>query len=107
MENAGAVCPGVLVLTAGLSKPFRRLGKYPAMLQELARHVHEAHPDRGDTHRASVVYKDIAVSITHVSDFLYNDQLNRLCFLLFVIFFTEWLRCITSTKRTRASSRNR
>lgn len=62
MENAGAVCPGVLVLTAGLSKPFRRLGKYPAMLQELARHVHEAHPDRGDTHRASVVYKDIAVS---------------------------------------------
>ncbi|XP_022121038.1 rho guanine nucleotide exchange factor 7 isoform X2 [Pieris rapae] len=60
MENNGAVCPGVLVLTAGLSKPFRRLGKYPAMLQELARHVHEAHPDRGDTHRASVVYKDIA-----------------------------------------------
>ncbi|KAI8427849.1 hypothetical protein MSG28_002232, partial [Choristoneura fumiferana] len=60
MENAGAVCPGVLVLTAGLSKPFRRLSKYPAMLQELARHVHEAHPDRGDTHRASVVYKDIA-----------------------------------------------
>ncbi|XP_075992277.1 rho-type guanine nucleotide exchange factor isoform X1 [Anticarsia gemmatalis] len=60
MEDAGAVCPGVLVLTAGLSKPFRRLGKYPAMLQELARHVHEAHPDRGDTHRASVVYKDIA-----------------------------------------------
>ncbi|XP_046961973.1 rho guanine nucleotide exchange factor 7 [Vanessa cardui] len=60
MENAGAVCPGVLVLTAGLSKPFRRLGKYPAMLQELARHVHEAHPDRGDTHRASIVYKDIA-----------------------------------------------
>ncbi|CAK1603155.1 unnamed protein product [Parnassius mnemosyne] len=60
MENAGAVCPGVLVLTAGLSKPFRRLGKYPAMLQELARHVHEAHPDRGDTHRASVVFKDIA-----------------------------------------------
>ncbi|KAJ2953623.1 hypothetical protein O0L34_g1227 [Tuta absoluta] len=60
MESAGAVCPGVLVLTAGLSKPFRRLGKYPAMLQELARHVHEAHPDRGDTHRASIVYKDIA-----------------------------------------------
>ncbi|CAH4002280.1 unnamed protein product [Pieris brassicae] len=62
MENNGAVCPGVLVLTAGLSKPFRRLGKYPAMLQELARHVHEAHPDRGDTHRASAVYKDIASS---------------------------------------------
>lgn len=63
METAGAVSPGVLVLTAGLSKPFRRLGKYPAMLQELARHVHEAHPDRGDTHRASVVYKDLAVSL--------------------------------------------
>lgn len=68
MENAGAVCPGVLVLTAGLSKPFRRLGKYPAMLQELARHVHEAHPDRGDTYRASVVFKDIAVSRIRLSD---------------------------------------
>lgn len=78
MENAGAVCPGVLVLTAGLSKPFRRLGKYPAMLQELARHVHEAHPDRGDTHRASVVYKDIAVSLLHVKICFYpiDDCLN-------------------------------
>lgn len=77
MENAGAVCPGVLVLTAGLSKPFRRLSKYPAMLQELARHVHEAHPDRGDTHRASVVYKDIAVNI------------KTFCFCI-VIFWINW-----------------
>lgn len=79
MENAGAVCPGVLVLTAGLSKPFRRLGKYPAMLQELARHVHEAHPDRGDTHRASVVYKDIAVSVSLLLiNHFWNDE-NKQC----------------------------
>lgn len=62
MEKCGAVCPGILVLTTGLSKPFRRLDKYAAMLQELGRHVLESHPDRGDTHRAVAVYKDIAVS---------------------------------------------
>lgn len=62
MENAGAVSPGLLVLTTGLSKPFRRLDKYPGMLQELERHVEESHPDRGDTQRSVAVYKEIAAT---------------------------------------------
>lgn len=62
MEKQGAATPGLLVLTTGLSKPFRRLEKYSAMLQELERHMESSHPDRGDTQRSIVVYKDIAAS---------------------------------------------
>ncbi|XP_055713847.1 rho guanine nucleotide exchange factor 7 isoform X2 [Phlebotomus papatasi] len=60
MERQGAASPGLLVLTTGLSKPFRRLEKYSAMLQELERHMECGHPDRGDTQRSVAVYKDIA-----------------------------------------------
>ncbi|XP_034252099.1 rho guanine nucleotide exchange factor 7 isoform X1 [Thrips palmi] len=60
MESAGASIPGILVLTTGLSKPFRRLDKYASMLQELERHVEENHPDRGDTQRSVSIFKDIA-----------------------------------------------
>ncbi|XP_075211542.1 rho-type guanine nucleotide exchange factor isoform X2 [Lycorma delicatula] len=60
MESNGAASPGLLVLTAGLSKPFRRLEKYAGMLQELERHVEENHIDRGDTQRSVSVFKDIA-----------------------------------------------
>lgn len=61
MESCGAATPGILVLTIGLSKPFRRLEKYSGMLQELERHVEECHPDRGDIQRSIAVYKDVAV----------------------------------------------
>lgn len=63
MESAGASIPGILVLTTGLSKPFRRLDKYASMLQEMERHVEENHPDRGDTQRSVSIFKDIAVSL--------------------------------------------
>jgi len=59
MEQQGAAKPGILVLTAGLSKSFRRLEKYPAILQELERHQLLEHPDRGDTQRSISVYKDL------------------------------------------------
>lgn len=62
MEAQGAACPGLLVLTTGLSKPFRRLEKYSGILQELERHIEENHSDRGDTQRSVAVYKDIWVS---------------------------------------------
>ncbi|XP_065093246.1 rho guanine nucleotide exchange factor 7 isoform X4 [Ochlerotatus camptorhynchus] len=62
MEKQGAAKPGLLVLTTGLSKPFRRLDKYSAILQELERHMESCHPDRGDTQRSIAVYKDIASS---------------------------------------------
>jgi len=39
MEGRGAVSPGILSLTAGLSKPFMRLDKYLTLLQELDRHM--------------------------------------------------------------------
>lgn len=68
MERQGAATPGLLVLTTGLSKPFRRLDKYSAMLQELERHMESGHPDRGDTQRSIVVYKDIAVIICVVAN---------------------------------------
>lgn len=60
MEKQGAAKPGILVLTTGLSKPFRRLDKYSAILQELERHMEMSHPDRGDTQRSIAVYKDLA-----------------------------------------------
>ncbi|XP_055588788.1 uncharacterized protein LOC129741107 isoform X2 [Uranotaenia lowii] len=62
MEKQGAAKPGLLVLTTGLSKPFRRLDKYSAILQELERHMESGHPDRGDTQRSIAVFKDIASS---------------------------------------------
>ncbi|TGZ37905.1 Rho guanine nucleotide exchange factor 7 [Temnothorax longispinosus] len=60
MERSGAISPGILVLTTGLSKPFRRLDKYSAMLQELERYTEKNHPDRGDTQRSITVYREIA-----------------------------------------------
>lgn len=61
MERTGAISPGILVLTTGLSKPFRRLDKYSAMLQELERYTEKNHSDRGDTQRGIAVYREIAV----------------------------------------------
>ncbi|GIY49519.1 rho guanine nucleotide exchange factor 7 [Caerostris extrusa] len=49
LEEHGANSSGVLTVTTGLSKPFRRLEKYPALLLELLRHTPENHVDRGDT----------------------------------------------------------
>ncbi|KAK7067758.1 Rho guanine nucleotide exchange factor 6, partial [Halocaridina rubra] len=60
MESEGAMRPGIMVLTTALSKPFRRLDKYAAMLQEYERHLEEGHADKGDTQRSSHVYKELA-----------------------------------------------
>lgn len=62
MEKQGAAKPGILVLTTGLSKCFRRLDKYSAILQELERHMESGHADRGDTQRSISVFKEIAAS---------------------------------------------
>lgn len=61
MEENGAATPGILVLIAGLSKPFRRLDKYTGILQEIKRYMEESHVDRGDVSRSISVFKDIAV----------------------------------------------
>ncbi|XP_046821690.1 rho guanine nucleotide exchange factor 7 [Vespa crabro] len=66
MEDSGAISPGILVLTTGLSKPFRRLDKYSAMLQELERYTEKNHSDRGDTQRSIAVYREIADSCSSI-----------------------------------------
>lgn len=78
MERQGAASPGLLVLTTGLSKPFRRLDKYAAMLQELERHMESGHPDRGDTQRSISIYKDIAVSCRIVLN-IFRSYFSFIC----------------------------
>jgi len=39
MESNGSSSPGAMALTGQLSRPFRRLDKYPALLKELERHI--------------------------------------------------------------------
>lgn len=51
-----------MVLTMGLSKPFRHLEKYPGVAQELEQHMEDDHPDRGDTQRSIAFFKSVAVS---------------------------------------------
>lgn len=48
-------------ITSLLSISFRRLDKYPALLQELQRYTEENHSDRGDIQRAGFVYREISV----------------------------------------------
>lgn len=50
-----------VIITSSLSVSFRRLDKYPALLQELQRYTEENHVDRGDTQRAGFLYREIAV----------------------------------------------
>ncbi|CAH2315142.1 rho guanine nucleotide exchange factor 6 isoform X1 [Pelobates cultripes] len=57
MEAQGAAGSGILMLTTSLSKPFIRLDKYVTLLQELERHMEEAHPDHKDVLRATASFK--------------------------------------------------
>ncbi|XP_033829726.1 rho guanine nucleotide exchange factor 6 isoform X4 [Periophthalmus magnuspinnatus] len=61
MESQGANAPGILTLTISLSKPFIRLDKYPTLLQELERHVEEAHPDYPDIIKATAAFKNLVM----------------------------------------------
>ncbi|XP_048400581.1 rho guanine nucleotide exchange factor 6 isoform X1 [Stegostoma tigrinum] len=59
MERQGASSPGILILTTSLSKPFLRLDKYPALLQELERHMEESHPDYPDILKGMTAFKNL------------------------------------------------
>ncbi|XP_063280273.1 rho guanine nucleotide exchange factor 6-like isoform X5 [Prinia subflava] len=59
MENQGAASPGILILTTSLSKPFLRLDKYVTLLQELERHMEEAHADHEDVLKASTSFRSL------------------------------------------------
>ncbi|XP_005045742.1 PREDICTED: rho guanine nucleotide exchange factor 6 isoform X2 [Ficedula albicollis] len=59
MESQGAASPGILILTTSLSKPFLRLEKYVTLLQELERHMEEAHADHEDVLKAITSFKSL------------------------------------------------
>uniref|UniRef100_A0AAX7TFF9 Rho guanine nucleotide exchange factor (GEF) 7a n=1 Tax=Astatotilapia calliptera TaxID=8154 RepID=A0AAX7TFF9_ASTCA len=66
MEGRGAVSPGILTLTTGLSKPFMRLDKYPTLLKELERHMEENHPDRPDIQKCMSSFKSLSAQCQEV-----------------------------------------
>ncbi|TDH06773.1 hypothetical protein EPR50_G00116420 [Perca flavescens] len=66
MEGKGAVSPGILTLTTGLSKPFMRLDKYPNLLKELERHMEESHPDRPDIQKCMASFKNLSAQCQEV-----------------------------------------
>ncbi|NXF06341.1 ARHG6 factor, partial [Smithornis capensis] len=59
MESQGAANPGILILTTSLSKPFLRLDKYVTLLQELERHMEEAHADHEEVVKAITSFKSL------------------------------------------------
>lgn len=61
MEIQGVACQGILTLTTSLSKPFMRLDKYISLLQELERHMEEAHPDHEDVLRSVTCFKSLVL----------------------------------------------
>ncbi|NXH33736.1 ARHG6 factor, partial [Myiagra hebetior] len=61
METQGAANPGILILTTSLSKPFLRLDKYVTLLQELERHMEEAHADHEDVLKAVTSFKSLVL----------------------------------------------
>ncbi|KAJ7403801.1 Rho guanine nucleotide exchange factor 6 [Pitangus sulphuratus] len=62
MESQGAANPGILILTTSLSKPFLRLDKYVTLLQELERHMEEAHPDHEEVLKAVTSFKSLVLT---------------------------------------------
>ncbi|XP_071395342.1 rho guanine nucleotide exchange factor 7a isoform X1 [Centroberyx affinis] len=66
MEGRGAVSPGILTLTTGLSKPFMRLDKYPTLLKELERHMEESHSDRPDIQKCMASFKNLSAQCQEV-----------------------------------------
>ena len=63
MESQGASKPGLMILTTGLSRPFRHLERYAGLMQEVEQHLPDDHPDRGDTQRSIGFYKNVAVRV--------------------------------------------
>jgi len=57
---AGGGVPGLMVLTTGLSRPFRQLERLAGAIQEVEQHLEDDHADRGDTQRSIGYYKEVA-----------------------------------------------
>ena len=62
MSGGGGVnqAPGLMMLTTGLSRPFRQLERLAGAIQEVQQHLEDDHMDRGDTQRSIGFYKESA-----------------------------------------------
>lgn len=58
--GGGGNAPGLMVLTTGLSRPFRQLERLAGAIQEVNQHLEDNHADRGDTQRSIGFYKEVA-----------------------------------------------
>ena len=52
--------PGLMLLTTGLSRPFKQLERLAGAIQEVEQHLEDDHVDRGDTQRSIGFYKEVA-----------------------------------------------
>ena len=52
--------PGLMLLTTGLSRPFKQLERLAGAIQEVEQHLEDDHADRGDTQRSIGFYKEVA-----------------------------------------------
>ena len=57
---AGGNVPGLMLLTTGLSRPFKQLERVAGAIQEVEQHLEDDHADRGDTQRSIGFYKEVA-----------------------------------------------
>lgn len=58
--------PGLMLLTTGLSRPFRQLERVAGAIQEVEQHLEDDHVDRGDTQRSIGFYKEVASEAARV-----------------------------------------
>ena len=58
--GGGNQAPGLMMLTTGLSRPFRQLERLAGAIQEVQQHLEDDHVDRGDTQRSIGFYKESA-----------------------------------------------
>jgi len=56
----GGTIPGLMLLTTGLSRPFRQLERLAGAIQEVEQHQEDDHVDKGDTQRSIGYYKEVA-----------------------------------------------
>ena len=59
-SGGGDQAPGLMMLTTGLSRPFRQLERLAGAIQEVQQHLEDDHMDRGDTQRSIGFYKESA-----------------------------------------------
>ena len=70
-----------MMLTTGLSRPFRQLERLAGAIQEVQQHLEDDHMDRGDTQRSIGFYKESAAEAARASLWLTGAVLRGPCYL--------------------------